>query len=103
MTVINLTPHVINVGTIAIPPSGAIARVTSTTKVVDVITVEGVEVDVVETVFGEVQGLPEYREGVYIVVSALVRIASGRPDLLSPGEQTRDKEGRVTGCKNLTR
>lgn len=104
MSIINLTPHVINVGSLAIAPEGAIARVTSTTKVVEVIVIDGVEVEVVETLFGEVQGLPEYSEGTYIIVSALVRLAAkGRTDLLSPGEQIRNAAGQVTGCKNLTR
>lgn len=106
MSIINLTPHVININNIAIQPSGQIARVASTSKVVDVIDIDGQSVEVVETVFGEVDyGGPCWRQpGTYYLVSALVRLAAkGRTDLLSPGEQTRDSSGKVTGCKNLTR
>jgi len=100
MSIINLTPHVINVNSLAISPSGTVARVTSATKVVGVI--DGI--DIVETSFGEVQGLPEKVEGTFLLVSALVRLAvKNRSDLLSPGEQIRDSEGKVVGCKNLTR
>ena len=104
MKLVNLTPHVINVGSLAIAPSGAIARVTSTTKVVEVINIDGNPVDVIETRFGEPNGLPEQLPGVYLVVSSLVRLAANqRGDLLSPGEQVRDAAGQVTGCRNLTR
>jgi hypothetical protein len=101
---INLTPHTINLPGLALEPSGQVARVMSTTTVVG--SVDGV--DVVSTSFGEVEGLPEKVPGTYFVVSlpitvALVRLVSGRTDLLSPGEQTRDAAGKVIGCKNLTR
>lgn len=104
MRLVNLTPHVINVGNLAIAPSGAIARVASATEVVEQIFVDGNAVDIVQTKFGSPQGLPAPEEGVYFLVSSLVRLAAPeRVDLLSPGEQTRDAQGRVTGCKNLTR
>ncbi len=104
--IINLTPHTINVASTAIAPSGVVARVSSSTKKVGEVEVDGFTVDIVETVFGEVEGLPapEPGAGVWFLVSALVRIAAqGRTDLLSPGEQVRNAAGQVVGCKNLTR
>jgi len=59
-------------------------------------------VPIFKTVFGAVEGLPEKAEGVYLLVSALVRTASGRDDLLSPGELVRDSEGKPVGCKGLS-
>jgi hypothetical protein len=100
MALVNLTPHVINVGSLAIAPNGAIARVSS--SVVKIDEVDGV--DVVKTTFGTVEGLPNTQEGVWLIVSALVRLAAPeRSDLLSPGEQVRNAAGQVVGCKNLTR
>ena len=101
---VNLTPHVISGSNWSITPSGVIARVSSTTKVVEKQLIGDNVVDIVETSFGEVENLPEEQPGVYLVVSALVRLAAkNRHDLLSPGEQVRNAAGQVVGCKNLTR
>ena len=63
-------------------------------------TVEGV--DMYRPVFGEVTGLPEYEEGVYLLVSAMVREALPlRSDLVSPGQLLRDDNGNVIGCLGL--
>jgi hypothetical protein len=98
-TLINLTPHtVVIVGGPSIPPSGEVARVSS--KSVPVKEVAGVQI--VQTTFGEVVGLPAAAEGTYYVVSALVRTAlPSRTDLLSPGDLVRDATGNVVGCRNL--
>lgn len=105
-TFVNLTPHALNVHradgeVLTIPPSGVVARVSSTSKVVEVI--EGVEVS--EGVFGEVLDLPEREEGVMLVVSGMVLSAlnGSRDDILAPGELVRDKDGRPIGCRGLRR
>ena len=65
-------------------------------------TIEGV--DIYENVYGEVTGLPEYVEGVFYVVSAMVRQAlPERKDLLSPGQLIRNEEGQPIGCLGLVR
>lgn len=65
-------------------------------------TIEGV--DIYENVYGEVTGLPEFEEGVYYVVSAMVRQAlPHRKDLLSPGQLIRSKAGQPVGCLGLVR
>lgn len=96
--VVNLTPHAINVvGVGEIPPSGLIARVT--TKTVPTGMIAGIPV--VKTEFGEVTGLPEMN-GIYFVVSSIVKSAANRENLLVPGELVRDEKGNITGCKSLS-
>ena len=107
MEIINLTPHVINalsrdgtsvVGTF--PPSGQVARLAMNRHQQGL--VQGIPL-YVNTV-GEVEGLPSQQEGVYLLVSALVRTAfPERKDLLSPGELVRDASGQPIGCKGFDR
>ncbi len=64
-------------------------------------TVEG-GIPLTRTVYGEVEGLPPYEEGVLWIVSALVRSACPeRRDLVSPGEQVRTEKGVIVGCKTF--
>ena len=109
--IVNLTPHSINLvtegGTLTIPPSGTVARVSSVQQVVREIEVDGVKIPVVETQFGQVEGLPEPQEGVLFVVSSLVAQAVTREDVVSPNTAptplgaVRDDDGRITGIKSL--
>lgn len=104
----NLTPHEVCVYKLngvtpdldlVIEAGGAVARVSCEYMKVDK-TVEGV--DMYRTVFGEVTGLPDYEEGVYLLVSAMVREALPlRSDLVSPGQLLRDDNGNVIGCLGL--
>ena len=102
MNLVNLTPHAINLltsdgGTITLPPSGTVARVSS--KSVPVGEVDGVVLT--RVTFGEVIDLPA-PDGRCFIVSALVRSAlPSRNDLASPGELVRDSAGNVIGCKSL--
>ncbi len=96
---INLTPHEIKLvqgdKVTVYPPSGKIARVSQTRKDTNYPFIKAVK-------FGEVQDLPEFQEGVFLLVSSMVREAQkDRPDLLSPGELIRDDKGAVVGCKNF--
>ena len=104
----NLTPHEVKIyklnGTacdlnLVIEAGEEVARVSCEYMKVDK-KVEGV--DVYRTVFGEVTGLPDYEEGVYLLVSAMVREALPlRSDLVSPGQLLRDDDGNVIGCLGL--
>jgi hypothetical protein len=96
MTIKNLTPHSItNVLTGEIfPASGDVARASSA-------SVE-VAPGFFATTFGEVTGLPAQEEGVVLLVSMLVRTASGRADLVSPGDLVRDENGNPLGCKGFS-
>lgn len=104
----NLTPHEVKifklVGTVTdldlvIEAGEEVARVSCEYMKVDK-KVEGV--DLYRPVFGEVTGLPEYSEGTYLLVSAMVREALPlRKDLVSPGQLLRDDDGNVIGCLGL--
>lgn len=103
-TLVNLTPHdlnIINLKGIAttIEKSGQIARVTETRTFRE--PLDGIGVS--STVFGEVEGLPEPVDGVFLIVSQLVRSAvPHRKDVLSPGLLIRDEAGNPKGCEGLT-
>lgn len=104
MKLINKTLHCINFiddnGEVerTIEPDGIPARVMSTSVVVA--EINGIKIE--ETQFGEIEGLPE-EEGVYYIVSRIVATAASRKDLLVPGQQVRDEDGRVVGCRSLSR
>lgn len=65
----------------------------------------GYEIDGVKittTQFGEAEGLPEFEDGVFYIVSQLVKNALySRKDLLVPAEVMRDEKGNIVGCKSL--
>ena len=104
----NLTPHEVCIyelnGTspdlnLVIEAGEEVARVSCEYVKVDK-KVAGV--DMYRTVFGEVTGLPAYQEGVYLLVSTMVREALPlRSDLVSPGQLLRNDEGQVIGCLGL--
>ena len=106
---VNLTPHTVNIisgdgSALAVPNCGTIARCVETQTELPSINVDGAEVSIVTTTYGDVSGLPEPEEGTYYIVSLLVAQAvKGRNDLLSPGLTIRDEAGQVIGCKALTR
>jgi hypothetical protein len=59
-------------------------------------------IPVTKTVFGELEGLPEFVDGTYIIVSQLVKSAlPNRTDLLVPAEVVRDDKGNIIGCKSF--
>jgi len=103
--IVNMTPHEINVilinGGIRTYPRAEIpARLSQTITTVD--EMDGINIS--ETVFGEVENLPEPEENTYYIVSRL--ILSGCPDrkdLLVPNDLVRDSEGNIKGCKGLAR
>lgn len=111
--IINMTPHTINIYSnkdddfpqVVIPASGEVARVSVARAPAFRIKEElGHEVQVFETAYGEVVGLPEEEHGVYLIVSGMVRSAlPSRLDLLSPGELVRNSDGTPIGCIGLTR
>lgn len=108
MALVNLTPHALTIlplagEAITLPPSGAVARVTTARAVVA--TLDG-GIEVFTTTFGEVVGLPAPREGETFIVSALVAghpSLRGRTDVLSPGELVRGPDGQPVGCRGLSR
>jgi hypothetical protein len=108
MTIVNLTPHVLNIVNadtsvrVDLPPSGEVARVATARMQ----TGEAGGLPLFETRFGEVTGLPDAREGVIFVVSGLVAghpSVRDRADVYSPGELVRGPDGQPIGCRGLTR
>jgi hypothetical protein len=106
----NLTPHPLVVcdadgnACVTILPSGILPRCQQTDRKVGELELEGVTVDIVETVFGEISDLPEPEPRVFLVVSAVTaQAARGRSDLLIPSDPVRDSEGRVIGCRRFAR
>jgi hypothetical protein len=103
---VNITPHEVTVRRaegepITILPSGTVARVATSPKVVAV--VDGI--NITSTTFGEVHDLPDPQEGVVYIASLLVAQAAaraGRMDVLAPGPLIRDEEGRPIGCEGLS-
>ena len=103
LTIINATPHAINVmdgdnniiRTFA--PSGICPRCAVTRETVG--TVNGIPVN--KSVFGEVVGLPEYSEDTIYIVSRVVAEAAKRNDLFIVDDAVRDEAGRIIGCRAL--
>lgn len=101
----NFTPHPITICNNA----GEVIRVIQPEGLVRLkaVTVPAGEIDgvpVTKTEFGTPEGMPEFQEGVFIVVSQLVKTAlPARSDLLVPAEVVRDEKGNIVGCKSLGR
>ena len=103
MNLVNLTPHAVTIvlpsgDTVTLPPSGTVARCSTSSEVVG--EVNGIPVSRVS--YGEVVGLPEMTPYTRFVVSGLVRSAvPHRGDVFSPGDLVRDAGGNVVGCRGL--
>ena len=107
-TIINLTPHAVNVigndnsVAITIPASGNVARCSQTIDIIGNITLDSVDIPISSSSYGEVVDLPAPQVGVYYIVSRLVMSACpARQDLLVPNDLVRDEAGRVIGCRSL--
>lgn len=102
MTIINLTPHEVNVvsngTTRTFNPSGTVARVSVTDTVVD--TIDGV--DILEERYSDVVDLPDPADDTIYIVSLLVcQACPERIDLVHPSRPIRDDAGRIVGCGGL--
>ena len=99
----NLTPHPITIVNnedkiVRIIESSGLVRLTA--KTVSQGKIDGIPLS--KTVFGNPEGLPEFVEDTFIIVSQLVKTALPHTaDLLVPAEVVRDKKGVILGCKSL--
>jgi len=105
-TIINCTPHPITMcdaqGDVyfTFPKGEIIPRLSMKTVQREPIG----EIPTSQTVFGELENLPEQQEGIFLIVSQLVKNAApSRSDLLVPAEVYRDSSGNIVGCKSLGR
>ena len=98
--ILNYTPHEVNVLTEAGAlryPSVGVARVAQRNAQIG--AVDGIPLYRAE--YGDVIGLPEPQKDTYYIVSALVKAAACRDDLLSPCEFVRDDGGAIIGCRGF--
>lgn len=109
MKFVNCTPHSITLldryGNVmqTLPKGDVVPRLSQSIKKVDVVdVVEGILIK--EIIFGDVQDLPDAREGILLIVSRLILDATrSRKDLVVPNELVRDLGGNIVGCKSLAR
>ena len=106
MEIINKTPHPVNIVNDennlihTFPKAEQLIRLKMVTVAVD--SIGGIPTTI--TRFGEPEGLPNQQEGVFYIVSQLVKNAlPKRDDLLVPAEVVRDNQGNIVGCKSLGR
>lgn len=112
MAIMNLTPHEITIrtpsgGTVVVPPSGIVARVSTVEGPAQPVEANGEEIPVVTRAFGAVENLPAPSEGTAYLVSSLVLSAlegSGRRDVYAPDTgptALRDEQGRIVAVTRL--
>ena len=100
MYFVNLTPHaiVLNDGR-TFKPSGIIARVSA--------SFTDLEGDFCKQVFGEVEGLPGQKQGVFLIVSGLVFGATDRRDVVAPAtghtQTIRNGKGHIVSVPGFLR
>ena len=104
-TLINLTPHLLNIiaadgSTVYIPPDGnRIARVASTSSIVA--TVNGINIS--RQTFGKVVDLPDAQDDVVFIVSRMVKDrVPDRDDVVVYGNPIRDTDGKIIGAWGLS-
>src|SRR4030042_444641 len=73
-------------------------------KAEPVVLDNGISIPTSRTEFGDVVGLSPQADGVYYIVSQLVKSTlPDRTDLLVPAELVRDERGNIVGCGSLGR
>ena len=114
MTLVNLTPHAVNIvdnennPLYSVAPSGVVARVTCETVITGYITVKNgdtlVNIPETENTYGEVQDLPDPIPGTLYCVSRMIKDACpNRTDLRIPNQSVRNDQGQIIGCLSLSR
>jgi hypothetical protein len=101
--VVNCTPHDINViledgNVIVLPKSNTPARCS---EIVQNVNTDTLDVPIVKKQFGTIENLPDSKEGTFYVVSAIIKAASSRNDLLLVNDTVRNENGVIVGCKSF--
>ena len=104
MTILNTTPHAVvvvnekNETVCSFEKSNISVRLSVKTEQGEPLG----NIPTTKTVFGEPEGLPDFQEGTFYIVSQLVKSAlPNRTDLLVPAEVVRDNNGAIIGCRSL--
>lgn len=116
---VNLTPHPITIqsnnNSLTIPPSGTVARVSSTsTQIATVTGIPYMDIPVFADTFGSVIDLPDYQpDTIYIVSGMVLNALTALPNknhyagwIVSPAtgpndDVIRDDQGRITAVTRL--
>ena len=102
---VNRTPHPVTIvdddnNIIRVIEVSGLPPIRLKSSIVSTGDVDGVKLS--KTVFGQAENLPEKEDGVYHIVSQLVKNACpNRDDLLVPAEVVRDENGNIIGCRSL--
>jgi hypothetical protein len=104
MNIINLTPHDVNLlleDDVIVFKSEGIARVQQKEIIDECFD----RVPIYKNKYGEVEGLPEEKDGVYYIVSFVVANAlkDKRNDLLIVTKTERNEKGQIIGCYGFAR
>lgn len=107
--ILNYTLHDISIitpkGVVVIPRHGT-ARCSTTRKLLCYISCDDIKIPINETIFGDISGLPEPEENTIIIVSAItanVMRERGREDVYTVDEPVRDGNGKILGCRALSK
>jgi len=107
MKLVNLTPHPLVIetdrGKLEIKPSGTVARASVQQVPNGSMNVDGFEIPVVKTVFGDIEGIPEPENGTVYITSSLVASKTSRTDVLAPdtGKSAVRENGRIVAVTRL--
>lgn len=119
-TLINLTPHDINVygdgslddkdKILLTLPSKGIARCEQEMYSEGYIGLEEklkdgrhISIPIKRSSYGEITGLPEPADNIIYVVSALVAQQAKRNDVVCPVDYVRDEKNRIIGCRGFSK
>lgn len=103
MTIVNCTPHAINImdsegkEILTLEPSGICPRCSVERKKVG--DINGIPIN--KSVFGDVYDLPSPQPDTIYIVSRVVAEAARREDLYIVDDAVRDENGRIIGCRAL--
>lgn len=111
LNIVNLTTHIItlldsNDQSILLIASSGVARVSAQTTVIGYYFLKATKIPRTHTVYGQIEGLPDPEHGIIYIVSGMVKSALAaqgivRNDVVVPGNQVRDEQGQVIGCRSL--
>ena len=101
--IVNLTKHEIVIGDIIVPTSCRCIRRREIRELIEIIEYDGREIEVYSHQYGDVNSIPERKEGTIYLVSYPVAMILQRDDVYSLGEIVRDENGKILGAMCLSK